>query len=288
VVTVRAMTDGDVAAVVKTWDEAFETMHANLGLPIATMSPQDDLRMQNRIRHFLRSDPGGAWVAEDTGAVVGLSQSFVREGYWVLSLLATAPGHQGHGLGRELLGRAMTNTDPGRPGTIQSSRDPAAMALYTSAGFDLHPVVNGHGTVRSGSARTNPRVRLSDHRELGLVDAIDRAVRGSARTQDIAAMLQDGGTRLLLLADRGYAIVTDDRVITLGARDEEAAAALLETFLASAADGQTVRLMWLTARQQWAIRTLVAAGMELRPYGAVMVRGMPGLPAPYIPSGGYG
>jgi GNAT superfamily N-acetyltransferase len=282
------MTEADVPAVVRAWDEALETMHANVGLPVASMSPEDDLRMQNRLRHFLGSDPDGSWVAEDAGAVVGLSQSFVREGYWVLSLLATAPGYQGHGLGRELLGRAMSNTDMGRPGTIQSSRDPAAMALYTSAGFALHPVVNGHGTVRSGSVRADPRVRLSDNRELGLVDAIDRAVRGSARTSDIAAMLDEPGSGLLLLADRGYAIVKDDRVVTLGARDEDVAAALLETFLASADDRQTVGLMWLTARQQWAIRTLVAAGVELRPYGAVMVRGMPGLPAPYIPSGGYG
>ena len=30
------------------------------------------------------------------------------------------------------------------------------------------------------------------------------------------------------------------------------------------------------------------AGIELQPYGPVMVRGMDGPPSPYIPSGGYG
>jgi hypothetical protein len=45
---------------------------------------------------------------------------------------------------------------------------------------------------------------------------------------------------------------------------------------------------WLTAPQQWAIRVLIGSGVELQPYGPVMVRGMPGPPSPYIPSGAYG
>src|ERR1019366_4017499 len=95
---------------------------------------------------------------------------------------------------------------------------------------------------------------------------------------DIRAMMHEPGHRLLTIADRGYAVVKDDRVITLGALDEQAAAALLETFLAEVGDDQVVEVTWLTARAQWAIQALVAAGLELQPHGAVMVRGMPGLP----------
>jgi GNAT superfamily N-acetyltransferase len=287
-VTLRAMTDPDVPAVVRAWDQAFQAMCARYGLAFTPMTAENDLRLGTRIRHFLSTDPGGSWVADDAGVIVGLSQSFVRQSYWVLSLLATLPGFQGRGLGRELLQLALNNAEPDGPGTIQSSRDPAAMALYTSAGFSLHPVVNGHGTVRSGTVNADPRVRHSDDRELELVDAIDRAVRSGARTVDIVAMLQEPGARLLLMSDRGYAVVKDDRVVTLGARDEDAAAALLETFLAETGEDKMVEVMWLTARQQWAIGVLVAAGVELRPYGAVMVRNLPGLPATYIPSGGYG
>ncbi len=282
------MTDRDVPGAVTAWDQAFQAMCARYGLSFTPMTAEDDLRLQNRIRHFLPTDPGGSWVADDAGVVVGLSQSLVRQNYWVLSLLATVPGFQGHGLGRELLQLALGNAEPNGPGTIQSSRDPAAMALYTSAGFSLHPAVNGHGTVRSGTANPDPRVRHADDRELELVDAIDNAVRGCARTVDIVAMLQEPGARLLLMNDRGYAVVKDDRIVTLGARDEDAAVALLETFLAESGGDTTVEVMWLTARQQWAIGMLVATGVELRPYGAVMVRGLPGLPATYIPSGGYG
>jgi predicted N-acetyltransferase YhbS len=285
-VSVRAMTDADVEAVVQVWDQAFQPTGAAAGG--ASMTPEDELRLSKRVRHLLGTDPSGSWVADDDGAVVGLSQSFVREGYWVLSLLATLPEFQGRGVGRDLLGAAMTNADPGGPATIQSSRHPAAMALYASSGFSLHPVVNGRGTVRPGRLRPDPRVRHAELPEVELVDAVDRAVRGSARGVDICAMLREPGNRLLTIADRGYAVVKDDRVITLGALDEEAAAALLETFLADVGDDQVVEVTWLTATQQWAIRTLVTAGVELQPYGAVMVRGMPGLPAPYIPSGGYG
>jgi hypothetical protein len=109
--------------------------------------------------------------------------------------------------------------------------------------------------------------------------------RGAAKT---FGMMREPGHRLLVVDDRGYAVVTDDRTVTLGAVDEEAATALLETFLAGMSADQRVQVMWLTARQRWAIRTLVAAGVTLDVHGAVMVRGMPGLPVTYIPSGGYG
>jgi hypothetical protein len=124
--------------------------------------------------------------------------------------------------------------------------------------------------------------------QLDVVARIDRAVRGSARLVDIAMMLSEEGNRLLLHGDQAYAVAKDDRIVTLGARNEESAALVLRTMLAEAPDGETVEINWLTASQQWAIRVLIGAGVELQPYGPVMVRGMSGPPTPYIPSGGYG
>jgi len=286
--TVRAMTDGDVPDVVTLWDHAYQSMYARLGLPVSPATPDEVGRLQNRIRHLRGTDPDGSWVAEEDGAIVGLSQSLVRDGYWVLSLLATAPDLQGRGLGRELIERSLAIAERDGPGTIQASRDPAALALYTSSGFELHPVVQAQGTVRPGSVRPDPRVHEAGSGGIELVDEIDRAVRDSSRGQDIRAMMRESGLRLLVVDDRGYAVVRDDRIVTLGAVDEEAATVLLETFLAGAPVGQRVRVMWLTAKQQWAVRTLVAAGVTMDVQGAVMVRGMPGLPVTYIPSGGYG
>jgi predicted GNAT family N-acyltransferase len=263
-------------------------MRVKYGFPESAMTEADDLRLQTRMRHLLSTDPEGSWVAEEAGIIVGLSQSFVRESYWVLSRLATAPESQGHGLGRELLHLAMNNAEPSGPGAIQCSRDPAAMALYTSAGFALYPVVRGFGTVRPGSVSFDPRVRHSDGQDIETVAAIDRDVRGSARSVDIVAMLNEPGCRLLLLEDRGYAVAKDGRVVTLGARDEEAAATLLKAALAAMSEGTQVEVNWLTANQQWPIRVLVDSGVELVPSGPMMVRGMPGPPAPYIPSAAYG
>jgi GNAT superfamily N-acetyltransferase len=287
------MTEADVPGAVEAFDTSFLAMRARYSLPVTGTSILDERWREERTRHFLRTDPEGSWVADDDGAIVGMSQSFVRESYWVLSQLATVPGRQGAGVGRELLRLALTHGDPTTPGTIQSSRDPKAMALYASFGFTLHPVVAGWGLVRrDGVERPNGVVRFEPDqvttRELDVVTKVDRAVRGSARTQDIESMLTQPGTRLLLHADEGYAVAKDERLVTLGARTEEAASLVLRTMLAEAPVGETIEINWITGAQQWAIRVLVDAGVELQPYGPVMVRNMEGPPSPYIPSGGYG
>ena len=280
-------------SAVAAFDSGLLAMLARHGLPTTGSSIQDERRRIDRTRHFLGTDPEGSWVAEEDGAVIGMSQSFVREDYWMLSQLGTVPGRQGRGVGRQLLSLALSHGDPHSPGTIQCSRDPKAMALYTSFGFTLHPVVAAWGALPPGAVeRPTDVTRLEPdqvtERELDTVTAIDRKVRGSARPADIVAMLTQPGTRLLLHDDQGYAVTADDRVITLGARHEESAALVLRTALAEVPTGEAVEVNWLTVAQQWAIRVVVQAGIELQPYGPVMVRGMDGPPSPYIPSGGFG
>jgi GNAT superfamily N-acetyltransferase len=292
-VTLRPMTDADVPGAVHAFDSGFLAMRARYGLPVTASSLQNDRRRQNRTRHFLATDPGGSWVAEDDGVIVGMSQSFIREGYWVLSQLGAVPGRQGRGLGRELLRLAHSHGDPQSPGTIQCSRDPKAMALYADLGFSLHPVVAAWGPLRPGAVqRPDEVVRYEGEgvtdRQLDVVARIDRAVRGSARLIDIAMMLSGEENRLLLHEDQAYAVANDNRIVTLGACNEASAALVLRAMLAEVPEGETVEVNWLTAEQQWAIGVLIGAGVELQPYGPVMVRGMPGPPRPYIPSGGYG
>ena len=292
-VTFRHMSEGDVPAAVTAFESGLLGIAAGHGLPVTGSSIQDERRRQDRTRHFLGTDPGGSWVAEEGGTIVGMSQSFVREDYWMLSQLGTVPGRQGRGVGRELLRLALSHGDPHSPGTIQCSRDPKAMALYTSFGFSLHPVVTAWGAMRPGAVARPAEVDRFEpeevgERELAVVSAIDRRVRGSARTVDIVAMLGQPGNRLLLHVDQGYAVAKDERIVTLGARQEESAALVLRTMLAEAPVGETIEINWLTSAQQWAVREVVAAGIELQPFGPVMVRGMDGPPSPYIPSGGFG
>jgi GNAT superfamily N-acetyltransferase len=292
-VTFRHMTEGDVPAAVAAFESGLLGIAAGHGLPVTGNSIQDERRRQDRTRHFLGTDPGGSWVAEEGQSIVGMSQSFVREDYWMLSQLGTVPGRQGRGVGRELLRLALSHGDPHSPGTIQCSRDPKAMALYTGFGFSLHPVVTAWGAMRPGAIERPVEVERFEPeqvgpRELDVVTAIDRKVRGSARPVDSVAMLAQPGNRLLLHADQAYAVAKDERIVTLGARQEESAALVLRTMLAEAPPGETIEINWMTSAQQWAVREVVAAGIELQPFGPVMVRGMDGPPSPYIPSGGFG
>ncbi len=288
------MSEADVPGAVAAFDTGLVAMLARHGIPVTGNSIQDERRRLDRTRHFLGTDPHGSWVAEDDdGAIIGMSQSFVREDYWMLSQLGAVPGVQGRGVGRELLGLALSHGDPASPGTIQCSRDPKAMALYAGHGFALHPAVAGWGIMRPGSRLRPLEVQRFEPPEvtrghLDVVSSIDRSVRGSARTLDVVAMLGHAGNRLLLHEDQAYAVAADDRIVALGARQAESARLVLRAMLAEAPPGETIEVNWLTSAQQWAIDVVVEAGIELQPQGPVMVRGMPGPPSPYIPSGGYG
>jgi ribosomal protein S18 acetylase RimI-like enzyme len=295
-VVVRPMTDADVPGAVRAFGRGFEAMGARAGVPVRSGPAADEPWRLARARHFLTSDPGGSWVAvdEDSGgdAVVGMAQAIVRDGYWTLAQLATVPECQGRGLGGQLLRGALSYGDGDLPGTIQCSYDPWAMALYSGHGFCLHPATAGLGLVRHPPSRPAVVKRYEpdevDRRILEVVAAVDRSVRSSARTVDVVAMLEQPGSRLLLHADRGYAVVRDDRVVILGARDDESAALVLRTVLAESPPGRTIEVGWLTSAQQWAFAELVSAGVALRASGPVMVRGMDGPPRPYIPSGAFG
>jgi hypothetical protein len=78
-VTFRQMTDGDVPAAVAAFESGLLGITAGHGMPVTGSSIQDERRRQDRTRHFLGTDPGGSWVAEEGQTIVGMSQSFVRE-----------------------------------------------------------------------------------------------------------------------------------------------------------------------------------------------------------------
>ena len=236
-------------------------------MPVTGSSIQDERRRQDRTRHFLGTDPGGSWVAEEGETIVGMSQSFVREDYWMLSQLGTVPGRQGRGIGRELLKLALSHGDPREPGTIQCSQDPKAMALYTGFGFALHPVVTGWGALRPGAvtrpAEVDPLRGGRGGRAASWTWSPPSIGRSAARPGPWTSWpcwLQPGN-RLLLHGDQAYAVAKDERIVTLGARQEESAALVLRTMLAEAPAGETIEVNWLTSAQQWAVREVVAAGI---------------------------
>jgi GNAT superfamily N-acetyltransferase len=236
-----------------------------------------------RIGRCLATDPGGAWVAERDGEVVGGALALVREGVWGLSLLVVRPDAQSSGAGRELLARAYEHGNGVRGRIVLGSRDARALRSYARLGLALHPALAARGRARAAAV---PEVRPGSAADLPLTAAVDRAVRGAAHGEDILALVEAGG-ELLVLPERGYAVLRDGAVRLLAAFDEDAAATLLRACLAAAGRDE-VSVEWITSAQGWAIAPCLDAGLELRSdLGAVFLAGDVGPFAPYLPSGAY-
>jgi GNAT superfamily N-acetyltransferase len=280
--SVRPLEPRDIDAVHYVMVDAFQDLNVRLGEPPEPAGRIEHARV--RIGRCLSTDPGGSWVAEQAGEVVGCSLAIVREGVWGLSLLIVRPDAQSGGVGRELLARAFDYGNGARGWIVLASRDPRALRAYSRIGLDLHPAVAARGTVRPLTAP--PEVRRGTADDLPLTEAADRAARGAAHGEDILAMLEVGGD-LLVIPERGYVLVRGGEVRQLAAFDEQAAAALLQAALASVA-GRAASVEWMTAAQNWAMRTCLDAGLELKAdLGGVFLGGDVGPFAPYLPSGAY-
>lgn len=240
-----------------------------------------------RLAHPLRTDPGGAFVAEQDGRPVGLAEAIRRERVWVLSMLAVDPTLQGAGAGRALLERALGYGADCDGGLICSSSDPRALRLYGLAGFSLRPALRATGQLdRRTLPPTDPAVREAGHADLEALAEISREVRGGAHTDELAWALGHG-LKLLRHGDRGFAAILPGRnVWLLAARDAEAAQALLWPALELVGEVEEGRssLRWITGGQDWAIDVVLRAGFALEPGTALCVRGRPGTLGPFLPS----
>jgi GNAT superfamily N-acetyltransferase len=280
--SVRPLEPADIDPVLDVSVEAFQDLNRRFAEPPEPAGPIAAGRV--RVGRLLASDPGGAWVAESGGCVVGCSLALMRDGVWGLSLLVVSPEAQSSGVGRELLARAREHGDGARGWIVLASRDPRALRSYARLGLHLHPALAARGRPRRIAAP--PDVRPGTLADLPLTVEVDRAVRGAAHGDDIAALLDSGGD-MLVLPERGYAVVREGAIRLLAAHDEDAAATLLRACLASAGPHEAA-VEWITGAQGWAVAPCVEAGLELRmDMGAVFLGGDVGPFAPYLPSGAY-
>ena len=101
---------------------------------------------------------------------------------------------------------------------------------------------------------------------------VDHLVRGAAHGADVDKLVA-AGHRLLVHPGRGYVTIGRGSVSLLAARDEEAAAGLLRAALHAAGD-DVIRVEWLTADQQWAVRECHRAGLSFHlDWGALLTDG---------------
>jgi GNAT superfamily N-acetyltransferase len=280
-----AIEDVDAAIAVV---QAANAAKVEAGLRPARPQPSNDQLRAMRLGHrrFVERDGPGAWVAVAGSHVVGVAESIRRGRFWGLSMLFVHPDVQGRGIGRQLLGAAMGYAAGASERMIDSSPDPRAMRRYFLVGLAMHPAAQVWGAAdRRAIPRSLPG-RAGGEDDLDLVASVDAHV-GRARAEDVAFALGDDRLRLDVVdhgPGRGWMLSAPDRVIMLGATDEQTAAVLLWRHL-GACEGET-RISGLTAAQQWAFAVAHRARLSVRVGGALFVDGMP-IPGPWIPSGWF-
>jgi GNAT superfamily N-acetyltransferase len=233
-----------------------------------------------------RHQPEGCLVAERDGRIVGVAQALTRQSIWVLSMLAVRGDEQGAGLGQALLRTALEASGNPRARIILSSSDPRALTAYARAGFRLLPALRIQGQVKTELLPApDPAVREGGPDDLPRLASISREVRGADHTPELEYFLA-AGNRLLVYGDEGFAVVLPGAAVRLlAARTRGAATSLLTSALHLTDGDGPVR--WMTAHQDWAIETVVRAGLKLSAHGALCLQGDPGPLAPYQPSGAF-
>jgi GNAT superfamily N-acetyltransferase len=242
----------------------------------------------HRVSHarFVQRDGPGAWVAVDEGRVVGVAESVRRGSFWGLSMLFVHPDFQSRGLGGRLLEAASSYAAGASQRMIESSPDPRAMRRYFRAGLAMHPGVELGGRPDRRAIPPSLPGREGDESDLDLVASVE-AHLGRSRAEDVAFVLSDDRCRLDVVdtgPGRGWVVSRPDRLLMLGATDEQTAAVLLWRHLGGC-DGET-QAYGLTAAQQWAFTVAYEARLSVQVTGALFVDGM-AVPGPWVPSGWY-
>jgi GNAT superfamily N-acetyltransferase len=243
--------------------------------------PDRSVNWVARTTHLVSTDPGGCWVAELDGEILGVVVSFVREKLWLLASYAVAPGAQDLGLGKALLAAALEHGRGCLRGMLNASSDPRAVRRYHQAGFRLYPQMLLRGRPDRSQIPVVDAVREGTESDIDLMDSLDRRTRGAAHGVDHQVLMRQ--LRLVVTetsSGQGYAYV-DNGVVLLAASDKRTASRLLWEAIASS---EEVLSGHLTPENSWAVDVGMAARLELHQDGFAALRHMRP-PTPYIPHG---
>lgn len=285
---IRPMTQHDVAAAERVSAAGFHELdlrtHQRSWPEPVLRSPERGSSWSARTTHLLATDPGGCWVAELDGELVGFATSLVRELMWILASYAVRPGLQGQGIGRPLLEAALAHGRGCLRGMLNASQDQGALRRYRAAGFDLHPQTMLWGHVGRQVLPEVRHVREGTPGDRDLLDSVDRRARGAAHGPDHDLLARQ--LRLVVTdraTDSGYAYLNESgSAVLLAATSRAAATRLLWEGLASSHPDVPVEIGHVTPENQWALDVAVEARLEVHLRGFLAVRRM-GVPAPYVP-----
>ncbi|NUR08333.1 MAG: GNAT family N-acetyltransferase [Nocardioidaceae bacterium] len=252
----------------------------------ARRSTERSASWRARIGHVVRTDPGGCFVAEDAGGVLGMVAGMRRDLTFFLSSLAVLPGVQGRGVGRQLLDASLAYGAGCLRAMLLASQDPAALRRYRLAGFTLHPTLLLWGRVPREALPVVDRVRDGSAGDIDLMDSVDRQVRDAARGPDHQELLRH---YRLVVSDRptgsGYVYVDGaGQPYVLAATNRRTAVNLLWEALAASSPDTPVAVANVTPANEWAVDVGMACRMELWNHGYLGLRDMRP-PVPFLPSG---
>lgn len=287
-VVIRPMRLEDVGSAERLSDDAFlasdrQQLRRSWPDPAPRASAHSD-NWVRRTEHFLATDPGGCWVAEDAGQMVGFATSIRREGTWILATYAVRPAQQGRGIGTQLLAAALTHSQGCLRGMLSSSSDPKAVRRYLRAGFTMHPQMFLRGRLDRSAIPALGKVREGSVADIDLLDSVDRHARGAGHGPDHAFM---ASSWRLIVSDSttgsGYAYLGETgSVLLLAATNRRTATRLLWAALADGPDEASIT--HITAANAWAIDVGVTARLDLHQEGYLALRGLRP-PMPYLHNG---
>jgi GNAT superfamily N-acetyltransferase len=160
------------------------------------------------IEHFANT-AAEDWVAEDeTGQIIGWSQSVERDGVLYLTMFFVDPQAQSNGVGRALIDAALP-AERGRARIIDATQDPRALSLYLRSGVRfVSTSVAFRGTPEPSEIPTDldiERLLPAEHSAAkAILFDIEREVLGHGRIEEIQYLLED---RPVFVARRGGRVV---------------------------------------------------------------------------------
>jgi GNAT superfamily N-acetyltransferase len=199
------------------------------------------------------ADPGGFWIAEDEGEIVGSAFSWVCGDLWFLAELFIAPRMQGAGIGRELLRRTLGHADQTGARTralITFTFNTVSQGLYLRHGmFPRLPVYMfnvDRKALPNAGANAGMEFRRADASgsHIATLAALDMSTLDVSREKHHEYLLNDPAMKGFLLYEGndciGYAYVASTgHVGPLAVTRRDAMAPALRTALRIAAEGQS-------------------------------------------------